>query len=73
MIRGSSSDFIGHPLPKDSISDPHMGPPTTPGPGPPTIKIRRCTRVLKYSAIEICCQVSLNKKIKACLELSTAR
>ena len=35
MIRGSSSDFIGHPLPKDSISDPHMGPPTTPGPRAP--------------------------------------
>jgi len=28
MIRGNTSDFIGYPLPKDSISDPHMGPPT---------------------------------------------
>jgi len=34
MIRGNTSDFIGHPLPKDSISDPQMGPPTTPGPPP---------------------------------------
>ena len=32
MIRENTSDFIGYPLPKDSISDPHMGPPTTPGP-----------------------------------------
>jgi len=32
MIRGNTSDFIGHPLPKDYISDLHMGPPTTPGP-----------------------------------------
>jgi len=32
MIRGNTSDFIGHPLPKNSISDPHMGPPTTLGP-----------------------------------------
>jgi len=30
MIRGNTSDFIGHPLPKGSISDPDMGPPTTP-------------------------------------------
>jgi len=35
MISGNTSDFIGHPLPKDSISDPHMGPPTTPGPRDP--------------------------------------
>jgi len=39
MIRGNTSDFIGHPLPKDPISDPHMGPPTTHGaPGPPPSK-----------------------------------
>jgi len=31
MIRGNTSNFIGHHLPEDSISDPHMGPPTTPG------------------------------------------
>jgi len=35
MIRGNTSDLIGHPLPKDYISDPHMGPPTTPGPRAP--------------------------------------
>ena len=34
------SDFIGHPPPKDYFPNPHIGPPTTPG--PPTIKIRRC-------------------------------
>jgi len=37
MNRRNTSDFIGHPLPKDS--DPHMGPPTTPG--APTSEIRR--------------------------------
>jgi len=35
MIRGNTSNFIGHPLPKDSISDPQMGPPTMPGPRAP--------------------------------------
>jgi len=30
MIRGNTSDFIDHPLPKHFVS--HMGPPTTPGP-----------------------------------------
>ena len=35
MVRGNASGFIGHPLHKDSVSDPHMGPPTTPGPRAP--------------------------------------
>jgi len=35
MICGNTSDFIGHLLPKDSISDPYMGPLTTPGPRAP--------------------------------------
>jgi len=35
MIHGNTSDFIGHPLSKDFISDPHTGPPTTPGPAAP--------------------------------------
>jgi len=35
MIRGNTSDFIGHRLPKDFISDLHMGPPATPGPRVP--------------------------------------
>ena len=35
MIHGNTGDFIGRPLPKDSLSDPHMGPPTTPGPRAP--------------------------------------
>ena len=37
MICGNTSDFIGVLLPKDSISDAHMGPPTMPGPWAPTI------------------------------------
>jgi len=37
MIAGNTSDYIGHPLPKDSVLDPHMGPPTTPGSRSPTI------------------------------------
>jgi len=41
MTCGNTSDFIGHPLPKDYISDPHMEPPTTPGPRAPTIQSRR--------------------------------
>jgi len=32
MIRRNTSDFIGRPLPKDSVSHLHMGPPTKPGP-----------------------------------------
>ena len=35
MISVNTGDFIGHPLPKDSLSHPHMGPPTTPGPRAP--------------------------------------
>jgi len=35
MIHGNTSDIIGHPLPEDSISNPHMGPPTMPGPRAP--------------------------------------
>jgi len=31
-IRGNAIDFICHPLPKNSISDPLLDPPTTPGP-----------------------------------------
>ena len=30
MIRGNTSDFIGHPIPQDSMSV--HGPPTTPAP-----------------------------------------
>jgi len=46
MIRGNTSDFMCHPVGKDSISDPHMGPPTTPGPRPPTTWIRRWARTV---------------------------
>jgi len=38
MIRGNTSDFIGDIQPKDSISNPHMGPPPSLGPGPPPSK-----------------------------------
>jgi len=39
MIRGNTSDFIDHPICKDSVSE--HGPPTTPGPQAPTILIWR--------------------------------
>jgi len=38
MIRGNTSDFIGHPLPKVSISDSRMDLPPRLGPGPPPPK-----------------------------------
>jgi len=53
-----NSDFIGQPLPKDSISDPHMGPPTTPGPRAPhhlnpalTLPIKKNPFPAKYQAL----------------------
>jgi len=35
MTCRNTSDFIDHPLPKDYMSDQHMGYPTTPGPRAP--------------------------------------
>jgi len=49
MISGNTSDFIGHPLFKDSLSDPHMRPPTTPGPrAPHHLKSALALRVAKF-------------------------